>query len=119
MMIWIKRLVFVAAVVIAAKLLWDERARLAPLSNNNFKVQGTWYRWEMDRKGFEPFLFTERIIIRDETEWGSYILRSNDEIEVTIGEEASTYHLEFPDEDSMVWSTMIDGDWVPSREWRR
>ena len=116
---WIKRIIVIALLAVAAKYLWDKRAELAPLANNNFKVQGTWYRFELDRKGFEPYIFTERIITLNDTEWGEYVLRSNDEIEVVVGYTGTTYILTFPEDDHMVWSLEVDGEIVPTVQWKR
>jgi hypothetical protein len=73
----------------------------------------------MDRKGFEPYFFDERIITKDGVEWGSYKLRSNEEIEVMIGTQLNTYDLNFPDEDRMVWSVERKGNQVPAMTWQR
>jgi hypothetical protein len=116
---WLKRIVVILVLAIAGKFLWDQREQLAPLSNNNFKIQGTWYVYEMERKGFEPFVFKDRFITRDGTEWGSYLLRSNEEVEITQGEESTLYLLSFPDEDTMVWSLEIKGRVSPVRQWKR
>jgi len=116
---WLIRIVVLLILAIGAKFLWEKRAELAPLANNNFKVQGTWYKFELDRKGFEPYVFTERIIHKDESEWGEYILRSNNEIEVAVGSEITLYQLSFPDDDHMVWSSEIDAKMVPSKQWKR
>ncbi|MCU0304110.1 MAG: hypothetical protein MUC56_08650 [Thermoanaerobaculales bacterium] len=113
----LKRLVVLAAVVGLGYLLWGQRDRIAGIANNNFRVQGTWYVFEMDRKGFDAYVFSERIITVNGVEWGSYELRSNDEIEVMVGTELSTYHLSFPTEDHMVWSTEVKGELVPARQW--
>lgn len=116
---WLIRIIVILVLAIAAKYLWDKRAELAPLANNNFKIQGTWYQVEMDRKGIEPYLFTERMIMKNETEWGSYLLRSNDELEIVTGSESTMYHLGFPNDDHMIWSTEIKGKMVPSMQWKR
>jgi hypothetical protein len=36
-----------------------------------------------------------------------------------LGDQYSEYDLEFPDEDSMVWSEERNGRQVPAVEWRR
>ena len=114
-----KRLVILAVLVGVGAVLWSQRDRVAGIHNNKLRVQGTWYQYEMNRKGFDPYFFTERIISRDGIEWASYELRSNNEIEVTVGDELSVYELSFPDEDNMVWSTEIDGDTVAVMRWQR
>jgi hypothetical protein len=115
----LKRLIVVLILAGAGYLVWQERHRLAPLTNHNIRIQGTWYLWEMNRKGFEPYLFEEKIILRDGTEWGSYEIRMHSRLEVMIGDRYSEYHLEFPDEGTMVWSEERDGRLVPAVEWRR
>ena len=116
---WLIRIVVLLVLAIAARYLWDKRAELAPLANNNFKVQGTWYKFEMDRKGFEPYVFTERIISKNDTEFGEYLLRSNNEIEIVTGNYITLYQLTFPDDDHMVWSLEVKGKFVPSKQWKR
>ncbi len=115
----LKRLMIFCMIAGAGYVLWQQRDRLAPLSNHGIRIQGTWYLFEMDRKGFEPYIFEERIITRDGTEWGSYEIRMNSRLEVMIGDRYSEYHLEFPDEGSMVWSEERNGRLVPAVEWRR
>ena len=119
MKVWIRRLVLIAAVIIAGKLLWDQRARLAPVTNNSFRIQGTWFRWEFNHKGLDAYRFKDRLITKEGIEWGSYILRSNEEIEVTVGTDADVYLLSFPDNETMLWSTVVKGDIVTAVEWRR
>lgn len=119
MKVLIKRLLLIAVIAVAGKLLWDQRARLAPVTNNHFRIQGTWYRWEFNHKGLDAYLFKDRIITKEGIEWGAYVLRTNDEIEVTINEEANVYLLSFPDDETMLWSKRLKGDVVTAVEWRR
>lgn len=114
----LKRLIILAALAGFGYYLWGQRAQLAGLSNNNLKIQGTWYQVEMDRKGLTPYYFSERIITANDTEWGSYELRRNTELEVMVGDELTVYHLSFPDEENMVWSLEIDGKMTPVMRWR-
>lgn len=114
----LKRLVCLAMIGGAAYLLWGQRYRIADLSNNNIRVQGTWYMVELNRKGETPYYFSERIITKNGTEWGSYKLMKNDRIEVMISNELATYDLGFPDDGNMVWSAMIDGKMTPVMRWR-
>jgi hypothetical protein len=115
----IKRLLILVLVAVAAALVWDQRHRIAVLNNNNLRIQGDWYQMELDRKGSVPYTFEEAIIFRDGTEWGSYKLRSNTQLEVTVGRQYNDYELSFPDNDNMTWSTMVDGEMVPAIRWRR
>jgi hypothetical protein len=115
----LKRLVVLAALVGAGMLLWEQRAKLAPLANNNLRIQGTWYQVEMDRKGVDPYEFTERIIILNGVEWGSYELRRNTELEVMVDNVLSDYRLDFPDEDTMVWWGEVDGEEVAVMRWQQ
>ena len=114
-----KRLIVLAALAAAAGYLWQQRDRLALLSNNRLRIQGTWYQVEMDRKGVDPYSFDEKIITLDGTEWGSYEMRKNTVIEVMIADELGTYRLDFPDDENMVWWAEIDGDEVAAYRWRR
>ena len=75
MKIMLKRIVVLLIVAGAAYLIWGQRYRIEGLSNNNLKIQGTWYQVEMNRKGVTAFHFSERIITKEGTEWGSYEMR--------------------------------------------
>lgn len=113
------RLVIIALLVGAGYLLWGQRDRIASIQNNNLRIQGTWYKYEMNRKGFEAYHFSERIITIDGSEYGSYKLRSNEVIEVMIGSELNTYHLSIPNEDNMVWSIEVKRELKAVQRWQR
>ena len=115
----LKRLVLILVLALAAAALWEQRGRLALLSNHSLKIQGDWYQLELERKGVVPYTFSERIITRDGTEWGSYKLRSNTKLEVMVADRMTEYELSFPDDENMVWSVWIDDKLVPSVKWRR
>lgn len=116
---FLKRLIVLLLLAGAGYVMWQQRHRLAPLTNHNIRIQGTWYRWEMNRKGFEPYVFEEKIVLLDGTEWASYEIRMHSRLEIMIGGQYAEYHLEFPGEGSMVWSQERDGRMVPVWEWRR
>jgi hypothetical protein len=113
----LRRLIILAALAGLGYFLWGERAKIAGLSNNHLRIQGTWYRVELDRKGVTPYYFSERIITVNDSEWGSYELLKNSEIEVTVGNEFTVYQLSFPDDENMVWSMEIDGKMTPVMRW--
>lgn len=115
----LKRLIIIGLLVGGGYYLWSQRHHVANIHNNNLRIQGTWYVFEMDRKGFDSYHFADRFITWNGSEWGSYKLRSNEEIEVMIGTELNTYHLGFPDEDNMIWSTEVKGELVTVKHWRR
>ena len=114
----IKRLVILLVLAGAAYYVWNQRHQIAGLSNNNLKIQGTWYMVEMDRKGVTPYHFGERIITREGTEWGSYELYKNTELEVMVRDRLTLYHLSFPDDENMLWSIEEDGKLKPAMKWR-
>ena len=115
----LKRLILLLMIGIVVTLLWDHRHKIALLANNNVRIQGGWYRIEVEFKGADRYIFSERIITLNNDEWGSYELRKNTELEVMVRGQLSTYHLEFPDEDNMVWSVESKGELVPRVRWRR
>ncbi|MEE4273871.1 MAG: hypothetical protein V2I67_19495 [Thermoanaerobaculales bacterium] len=115
----IKRLVVIGLLVGGAYLLWGQRHHIAGIQNNSLRVQGTWYVFEMDRKGFDPYVFSDGFISRDGVEWGTYKVVSNEEIEVMAARQLDTYRLSFRDEDTMVWSTEVKGELVPAKIWQR
>ena len=119
MRIWLKRLIWLLVLGIAATLLWDQRGRIASLSNNNFRIEGDWHLVEMNFKSDDVYNFSDLIITKNGTEWGSYELRTNTRLEVLTGDQLGVYELSFPDDDNMVWSVEVDGRLVPSKRWRR
>jgi hypothetical protein len=115
----LKRLILLLAVAIVVTLVWDQRDRIALLTNNDFRIQGDWYQVEMSYKGDDRYNFSDRIITRNGIEWGSYRLRSNTRLEVVAADQLNVYQLAFPDDDTMVWSVEIEGRSVPALEWSR
>lgn len=113
----LKRLVLLIAIGALAYYLWGQRAEIAKLSNNNLKIQGTWYLVELDRRGITPYYFAERVITVNDSEWGSFELRKNTELEVMVGNELTLYHLSFPDDETMLWEVLIDGKLTPAMKW--
>ncbi len=114
----LKQLVVLLVLAGGAYFVWNQRYRVAELANNNFKIQGTWYQVEYDRKGLTAYHFDERFITVNGTEWGSYSLYRNTELEVMVGDELTLYHLSFPDDENMLWSVEEDGKLVPAIRWR-
>lgn len=115
----LKRLILLLVVAIVATVIWDQRDRIAGLTNNDFRIQGDWYQVEMTYKGDDRYHFSDRIITRNGIEWGSYQLRSNTRLEVVAADQLKVYQLAFPDDDTMVWSVEIEGRSVPALEWSR
>jgi hypothetical protein len=116
----LKRLVVLGVVAAAVWWVWSNRDRIAVLSNNNFRIQGEWHPVEMEFNEPDTYTFTEGIISKNGYEWGTYVFRKNTRIEVTVRHEGTTYELEFPDDDSMVWLVRSKtGDLIPSLRWRR
>jgi len=116
----LKRLVVLAVVAAAAWWVWSNRDRIAVLSNNNVRIQGEWHPVEMEFNEPDTYTFTEGIIFKNGYEWGAYIFRKSSRLEVTVRHQATTYELEFPDEDNMVWLVRSkNGELVPSLRWRR
>ncbi len=114
----LKQLVVLLVLAGAAYYVWNQRYRIADLSNNNFKMQGTWYQVEYDRKGLTPYHFGERIITVNGSEWGSFSLHKSTELEVMVGNNLTLYHLSFPDDENMLWSVEEDGKLIPAIRWR-
>jgi hypothetical protein len=119
MKIWLRRLLWLLILAIAATIVWDQRDRIAVLSNNSFLIQGDWHPVEMGFKGDDLYEISERIITKNGLEWGSYELRTNTRLEVMTRGTVATYRLEFPDEDTMVWWREVDGKEVPAYRWKR
>ena len=119
MRIFLRRLIFVLIIAIIASMLWKQRDRIALLNNNNIRIQGDWYRVEMNFKGTDVYNFSERLISVNNEVQGSYELRSNDKLEVNLNGEITDYILSFDDDDNMVWSLEVKGKTIPSVRWRR
>ena len=81
---FLRRLILVLIIAIIATILWDQKDRIALLNNNNFRMEGDWYRVEMNFKGSDVYNFSERLITRNGMVCGSYELRSNTGLEVTL-----------------------------------
>ncbi len=119
MRIFLRRLIFILIIAIIAMMLWNQRDRIALLSNNNLRIQGDWYRVEMNFKGTDVYTFSERLISVNNEVQGSYELRSNDKLEVNLNGTITDYVLSFDDDDNMVWSVEVRGKTIPSVRWRR
>jgi len=116
----LKRLVVLLVVAAAVWWVWSNRERLEVLSNNNVRIRGEWHPVKMDFNEPEIYLFAEGIISKDGFEWGAYVFRKNTRLEVTVRDHVTTYELEFPDDENMVWLVRSkDGELVPSLRWRR
>ncbi len=99
--------------------LWSNRHHIALIENNNFRIQGEWHRVSMDFKEEATYDFSEGFISLDDAEWGTYVLRKNTRLEVTVGDEVTDYVLEFSDDDNMIWLVETRKGLVPSIRWRR
>jgi uncharacterized protein YxjI len=119
MRIFLRRLIFILIVAVIATVLWDQKDRIASLNNNSMRIQGDWYRVEMNFKGTDVYNFSERLISVNNEVRGSYELRSNTSLEVNLDGEIKDYILSFEDDDNMVWSVEVKGKNVPSVRWRR
>ncbi len=116
----LKRLVVLGVVGAAVWWVWSNRDRIAVLSNSNVRIQGEWHPVEMEFNEPDTYTFAEGIISKNGYEWGTYVFRKNTRIEVTVRRQGTTYELEFPDDDSMVWLVRSkEGKLVPSLRWRR
>jgi hypothetical protein len=113
------RLVVLALIAGGAWLLWSNRHHIALIENNNFRLKGEWHRVSMNFKEDETYDFSEGFIRLDGEEWGTYVLRKNTELEITVGNQVSTYILEFPDDENMVWMVETKRGLEPSIRWRR
>ena len=116
---FLRRLILVLVIAVIATLLWDQKDRIGLLTNNSIRIEGEWYQVEMNFKSGEAYLFDERLISRNGQIVGSYELRKNTRLEVTLDDQVTEYLLSFEDDDNMVWSREVKGKVVPSRRWRR
>lgn len=116
---FLRRLIFVLIIGIIAMVLWDNKDRVGLLANNGLKIPGDWYRVEMNFKEDNVYNFSEVMITRDGDVVGSYDLRANTKLEVTLDGQITDYILSFEDDDNMVWSIEVNGRLIPSRRWRR
>lgn len=116
---FLRRLILVLVIAVVATLLWDQKDRIGLLNNNGMRIQGEWYRVEMDFKGEDEYIFDERMISRNGDIVGSYLLRKNTELEVTLDGSITDYVLSFEDDDNMVWLIERNGKRIPAVRWRR
>ena len=115
----LKWLIVLLALGLVATLLWDQRDRIASLSNTRFLIQGEWYRVEMGFRGDDLYEISEGIIDKNGLEWASYEVLGNSRIELTTRTGFVVYHVSFPDDDTMIWSVESDGKLVPSVRFER
>lgn len=116
---FLKRLIFLLVIAIVAMVLWDNKDRVGLLANNGLRMEGDWYRVEMKFKEPGVYNFSDKLISLDNQVVGSYDLRQNTKLEVTLDGRVTDYILSFEDDDNMVWSIEVKGKQVPSRRWRR
>ena len=116
---FLRRLIFVLIIAIIAMVLWDNKDRVGLLANNGLRIQGDWYRVEMNFKGSDVYNFSEKMISRNNDVVGSYDLRQNTKLEVTLDGQVTDYILSFEDDENMVWSIEVNGKQVPSVRWRQ
>jgi hypothetical protein len=107
------------ALAAAAWWLWSHRDRVADLSNYNVRIQGNWYKVEMDFPNTDVYSFSEAFISINGQEWASYKLLRGSRIEISTPSRVDVYHLSFPDDENMVWSIIKDDKIIPSIRYRR
>ena len=115
----IKKIILIALLAYGAWHLWSNRERIGALTNINVKIQGKWYRVQMDFKEAPVYSFTERFISLEGEEWASYRLLRGSRIEISTSGEFVIYELSFPDDENMIWSTRQGEKLVPAIRWRR
>ena len=115
----IRKAVLLGLLGVAVWYLLSQRDRVGGLSNLNLKIQGDWYRVQMDFKEEPAYTFTETFISVNGEEWASYRLLQGSRIEISTAGDFVVYELSFPDEDNMVWSLRTGDKLVPSKRWRR
>ena len=116
---YLTRLIVVVALAAAAWWLWSHRDRVADLSNYNVRIQGNWYKVEMDFPNTDVYTFTETFVSINGQEWASYKLLRGSRIEISTPSRFDVYHLSFPDDENMVWSIIKDDKITPSIHFRR
>jgi len=116
---YLRRLIWILALAIVVTLAYSHRDRLGLLSNNRIRIKGEWYRVEFNFKQPDAYSFDERMITKNGGEWASYYFRKNNVLEVAAGGRVTTYELEFPDDENMVWYTRHKGELKASARWRR
>lgn len=116
---YLTRIIVIAALVVAGSWLWSNRDRIAVLSNNSVRIQGDWYKVEMDFPNTDIFTFTETFISVKGEEYASYKLLRGSRIEITTRGDVITYELSFPNDENMIWSTRKGDTLIPKVRWRR
>jgi hypothetical protein len=115
----LKRVIVLALLGAAVWYAWTNRHHIALLDNNNVRMSGMWYQVSMNFKEDVAYSFDEGFITREGYEYGTYTLRKNTDLEVTIGDRVTRYQLEFEDDDNMIWLTETPKGLVKSVHWRR
>jgi len=116
---YLTRIIVIVALVVAGSWLLSNRDRIDVLSNNNVRIQGDWYKVEMDFPNPDVYTFTETFISLEGEEWASYKLLRGSRIEITTNAAVTIYELDFPDDENMVWSLRSGDEIAPAVRWRR
>ena len=118
----VKRIALLVILAGVAYMAWDNRQvvkELAGLDSNRLRIQGDWYQVRSNVKDHDRYTFSENIVDLNGDAHGSYVFSSNEQIEVTLGGETSTYWIEFPNQDTMIWLRDIKGERRPAIRWQR
>jgi len=90
------------------------------VKNNKTRIAGSWYQYEHGFKDDSVYYFSEGMIKRDDSAWGSYKFAKNSVIEVDLGGAPERYEITFnAGEDVMTWVREGGDTEQIAFEWRR
>jgi hypothetical protein len=103
-------------------MAWENRQvvrQLAGLESNQLRIVGDWYKVSSNVKEPDCYTFYDKIVDRNGETYGQYSFASNEQVMVTLGGTTTTYWIDFPDPDVMIWSQDIKGERKPVIRWQR
>jgi len=118
----VKRIALLIILAGVAYMGWENRhylAELAGLESNRLRIEGDWYQVRSNVKEHDRYTFYDQIIDRNGETYGQYAFTSNDEVHVTLWGVTSTYWVEFPEQDVMIWLQDVKGERKPVIRWQR
>ena len=118
----VRRVVLLLIVVAVGYLVYTNRsyfAELAGLESNRIRIEGDWSQMRSNVKDADVYTFFDRMIERNGDACGQYHFSSNDVVVVTIDGQTTTYTLDFPQGDEMIWYREHRGELQQRARWMR
>jgi hypothetical protein len=93
--------------------------QLGLIENNRTRIRGDWYKVEMGFPEGDPYDFESGVISKNMLEVGNFQWEGYEHLKVTLHGSSSTYFVDYPDEDTMVWYVETRTGRRKAQEWSR